>query len=106
MSYYQLPDKINKNVPKIQLNLPPDEKARDLMEHLLYFAQMNDPIFQNKVEDLIKNKEDLQAYLLATEDLNRTLSESVQLAVGHGKINDVVKVRHLSEKKRSQISVF
>ena len=98
MSFIQLPDTIKKNVSKIRLNIPQDEKARDLMDHLPYLAQMQDSIFQNKVEDLIKNKEDLQAYLLATEDLNKTLDESLKLAVTHGKLNDAAKVRHVSER--------
>ena len=106
MAYYQLPDTINKNIPTIKLNLPPDEKARDLMEHLSYLAQMQDPIFQNKVEDLIKNREDLQAYLLATEDLDRTLDESLKLAVTHGKLNDASKVRHVSERNDPKYQFF
>ena len=71
MSYFQLPDTINKDIPTIQLNIPPDEKAKDLIKHLPYLAQIEDPIFQNKVEDLIGNDEELQSYLFATEDLNR-----------------------------------
>ena len=98
MSYFQLPDTINKDIPTIQLNIPPDEKAKDLIKHLPYLAQIEDTIFQNKVEDLIGNDEELQSYLFATEDLNRTVDESLQLAVGHGKINDAAKVRHELER--------
>ena len=58
---------------------------------------MQDPILQNKVEDLLKNREDLQNYLLATEFLHTTLEDSLQLAVSHGKLNEGTKVRHLSE---------
>ena len=61
-------------------------------------CQPKSPIFQNKVENLIKNREDLQKYLLATEDLNKTIEESLQLAVGHGKINDESAVRHVSDR--------
>ena len=66
MSYIQLPDGLKKNVGKIQLSLPKDQKAKDLLKHFPYLADL----FQNKVENLIKNREDLQKYLLATEDLN------------------------------------
>ena len=72
MSYYQLPDNLQPAMLTIQLNVSPDEKGKDLVKHLPYLAQIEDPIFQNKVEDLINNDEDLQAYLFATEDLNRT----------------------------------
>ena len=98
MSYYQLPDNLNKDMPTSQL--------KDLLKHLPYLAQIEDPIFQNKVEDLIENNEDLQAYLFATEDLNRTLEESLQLAVGHGKLNDGSKVRHESERNDKVYKFF
>ena len=106
MSYFKLPDTINKDIPTIQLNIPPDEKAKDLIKHLPYLAQIEDPIFQNKVEDLIGNDEDLQSYLFATEDLNRTLDESLQLEVGHRKINGVSKVRHELERNDKTYKYF
>ena len=40
----------------------------------------------------------MQKYLLATEDLNKTIEEILQLAVGHGKINDESTVRHVSDR--------
>ena len=46
---------------------------------------------------MLKNSEDLQNYLLATEHLGTTLEDSLQLAVSHGKLNEGTKVRHLSE---------
>ena len=78
--------------------MPKDQKAKDLLKHLPYLANLKDPIFQNKVENLIKNREDLQKYLLATEDLNKTIEQSLQLAVGHGKLNDESPVRHVSDR--------
>ena len=56
MSYIQLPDTIKKNVGKIQLNLPKDEKAKDLFAHLSYLANLKDTILQNRVEKLLKNR--------------------------------------------------
>ena len=106
MSYIQLPEGLKKNVGQIQLNIPKDEKARDLLEHLPYLANLKDPIFQNKVENLLKNREDLQAYLLAREDLNRTIDDSLQLAVTHGKLNDATAVRHVSERYDPKYNFF
>ena len=60
MSYIQLPDKIVNKVEQVQLNLPKDQKAKDLLAHLPYIANLQDPILQNRVEDLLKNREDLQ----------------------------------------------
>ena len=106
MSYYQLPDDLNYDVPKLQLNIASDERGKDLVKHLPYLAQLEDPIFQNKVEDLINNDEDLQSYLFATEDLNRSLNDSLQLLVSHGKINDASKVRHEFERNNADIIFF
>ena len=97
MSYIQLPDKIVKQVDPIQLNLPKDEKAKDLFAHLPYISNLKDTILQSRLEDLLKNRTDFQNYLLATEDLGRTLEESLQLAVSHGKLNEGTSARHLSE---------
>ena len=106
MSHIQLPDGLKKNVGKIQLNLPKDEKARDLLEHLLYLANLKDLILQNRVENLLKNREDLQKYLLATEDLNKTIEDSLQPAATYGKLNDEAAVRHVSERNDPNYKFF
>ena len=86
----------------MQLNIPKNEKAKDLFKHLPYLANQ-DPIFQNKVEDLLKNRKDLRKYLLATEDLNKTIEESLQLA---GKLNDKTAVRHVSGRDDPLYNLF
>ena len=106
MSYIQLPDKIVDKVDQGQLNLPKDQKAKDLFAHLPYIANLKDPILQIRVEDLLKNREDLQNYLLATEFLGTTLEDSLQLAVSHGKLNEGTKVRHLSELNDPKYKYF
>ena len=106
MSYFQLPDKIVDKVDQVQLNLPKDQKVKDLFAHLPYIANLKDPILQNRVEDLLRNREDLQNYLLATEFLGTTLEDSLQLAVSHGKLNEGTKVRHLSELNDSKYKYF
>ena len=73
---------------------------------MLYLANLKDPILQNRVEDLLKNREDLQKYLLATENLNNTIEESLQLAVSHGKLNDETAVRHVSERDDPKYNYF
>ena len=71
-----------------------------------YLANLKDPILQNKVEDLLKNREDLQKYLLATEDLNKAIEESLQLAVSHGKLNDERAVKHVSGRDDPTYNYF
>ena len=106
MSYIQLPDKIVKHVDQIQLNVPKDKKTRDLFAHLPYIANLKDLILQNKVEDLLRNRSDLQDYLLATKHLGKTLEDSLQLAVSHGKLNEGTKARHLSELNDPKYKYF
>ena len=106
MSYIQLLDKIVNKVEQIQLILPKDQKAKDLFVHLPYIANLQDPILQNRVEDLQKNREDLQNYLLATEFLGRTSEDSLELAVSYGKLNEGTKVRHLSELNDPKYKYF
>ena len=106
MSYIQLPDKIVNKVEQVQLSLPKDKKTKDLLAHLPYISNLQDPILQNRVEDLLKNREDLQNYLLATEFLNTTLEDSLELAVSHGKLNEGTKVRHLSELNDPKYKYF
>ena len=106
MSYIQLPDEIVDKVDQNQLNLPKDKKAKDLFAHLPYIANLKDPILQNRVEDLLKNREDLQDYLLASEFLGTTLEDSLQLAVSHGKLNEGTKARHLSELNDPKYKYF
>ena len=106
MSYIQLPDKIVNKVEQVQLSLPKDKKAKGILAHLPYISNLQDPILQNRVEDLLKNREDLQNYLLATEFLNTTLEDSLELAVSHGKLNEGSKVRHLSELNDPKYKYF
>ena len=98
MSYIQLPDGLKQKVNKIKLPLPKNEKIKDLFGKLPYIANLRDPVLQNKLEDVLKNRQDLQNYLLATDDLKNTMEESLNLAVGYGKLNDDTAVRHVSER--------
>ena len=98
MSHIQLPDGLKKKVSKIKLPLPKNEKIKYLFGKLPYIASLQDPILQNKVENVLKNREDLQKYLLATDNLKSTIEESLDLAVGYSKLNDGTAVRHVSER--------
>ena len=97
MSYIQLPDGLKKRTGKIQLNLPKNEKNKDLFGSLPYIANLQDPTLQNKAENILKSREDLQKYLLAADDLKDTIEESLDV-VGYGRLNDGTAVRHVSER--------
>ena len=106
MSFIQLPDGLKKKVSKIKLPLPRNEKIKDLFGKLPYIANLKDPVLQNKVEDVLKNREDLQKYLLETDDLRDTIEESLDLAVGYGKLNDGTAVRYVSERESPTYNFF
>ena len=73
---------------------------------LPYIANLQDPTLQNKVENILKNREDLQKYLLATEDLKDTIEESLDLAVGYDRLKDGTAVRHVSERDDLDYNFF
>ena len=50
MSFYQLPDELRRDIPKLQLNIASDEKGKDLVKHLPYLAQLEDPIFKIRLK--------------------------------------------------------
>ena len=106
MSYIQLPDGLEKKTNKIQLSLPKNEKIKDLLGSLPYTANLQDPTLENKVENILKNREDLQKYLLATGDLKDTIEESLDLAVGYDRLNDGTVVRHVSERGNPDYNFF
>ena len=106
MSYIQLPDGLQKKVGKIKLQLPKNEKIKDLFGKLPYIANLKDPVLQNKVENVLKNREDLQKYLLATDDLKSTIEESLDLAVGYGRLNDGTAVKYVSERDDPDYNYF
>ena len=93
MSYILLPDGLKKRNSK---SLPKNEKIKDLFGSLPYIANLQDPTLQNKVKNILKNRQDLQNYLLTTDDLKDTIEESLDLAVGYGRLNDGTAARHVS----------
>ena len=61
---------------------------------------------QNKVEDVIRNREDLQNYLLAIGDLKDTIEESLDLAVGYERLDDGTAVRYKSDQDDPKLTDF
>lgn len=59
MSYIQLPLGIKESDDKVKLNLPKNYKKQALFSQLLYLANLKDPIFQNEVQGIINNRENL-----------------------------------------------
>ena len=99
MSYTQLPQGLfGNNKKQIKLTLPTNYKSEVLFSQLPYLANLKDPIFQASLTEVLKNREDLQEYLLAAGDLN----ESLDLVVTNGHLNDAT-VRH--EKNMNPLDI-
>ena len=59
MSYIQLPYGLVKKCKQIQFNLPKNYEESQYIKRLTYISK-KDPYFNNKVLDLLRNREDLK----------------------------------------------
>ena len=69
MSYIQLPYGFCKNSKQIQFNLLKNYETSQYVKRVPYITNKC-PDFENKVIDLINNREDLKQWLLATMEMN------------------------------------
>ena len=69
--YIQLPFGVKYNdESKISLNLPSNYKSDVLFSQLHYLTHLDQPIFKQRLEDVLKDEKGIQKFLLATGDLN------------------------------------
>ena len=93
MSYIQLPYGLVKKSKQIQFNLPKNYEESQYIKRLPYISNEG-PDFNNKVLDLLRNREDLKKWLLATSDYGDELQEDLNATVGYDeKFNNAI-VRH------------
>ena len=93
MSYIQLPYALVKKRKQIQFNLPKNYEESQYIKRLPYISNKG-PDFNNKVLDLLRNREDLKKWLLATSDYGDELQEDLNAIVGYDeKFNNAI-VRH------------
>ena len=64
---------------------------------MLYLVNLDDPIFQNEVQDTIDNWEDMQNYLLVTGNLNDGINKSLNFVFSNGHLNDGTAVCNESD---------
>ena len=81
-SYIQLPYGFIKKSEPIQLNLPKNYEESQYLSRLPYLSNKG-PALDNEILDKLKNREDLQKWLLATSDFSREIQEDVNAIVGH-----------------------
>ena len=98
-SYIQLPYGFRKKSEPIQFNLPKNYAESQHLNRLPYLSNKNDPDVDNKILNVIKNRKDLQKWLLATSNFGQELQEDVNAIVGGDeKFNNAVVRRALDLK--------
>ena len=90
MSYIQLHYGYVKNNKQVPFNLPSN------FEESFYLSKIprRDPTVENDLINLIKNRDDLKKWLLATRDFGDEIQDDFNAAVGHDKKFTSAIVRH------------
>ena len=102
MSYIQLPHGFRINRKQIQFNLPKKYETSQYVKRLPYITNKG-PDFDNKVKDLINNREDLKKWLLVTSEYGNEIQEDLNAIVCYDeKFNNAI-VKYALDLKDSAI---
>ena len=102
MSYIQLPYGYVENKKQVQFNLPNNYEESFYFEKAPYLTNPT-PAVENKLINLIKNRDDLKKWLLATSDYGHEIQEDLNTVVGYDeKFNNSI-VRHALDLKDEAI---
>ena len=101
-SYTQLTYGFVKKSMPIQLNLPKNYAEPQYLNRLPYLSNKN-PTVDNQVLDAIKNRKDLQKWLLAASDLGNDIQEDVNAIVGHDENFNNAVVRKALDLKNAGV---
>ena len=102
MSYIQLPYGYVENKKQVQFNLPNNYEEPFYLEKVPYLTNPT-PAVENKLINLIKNRDDLKKWLLATSDYGHEIQEDLNAVVGYDeKFNNAI-VRHALDFKDEAI---
>ena len=98
MSYIQLPYGYVRNNKQVQFNLPSDYEESQYYKEAPYLTNQN-PAVENNLLNLLRNREDLKKWLLATSDYGNEIQEDLNAIVGYDeKFNNAI-VRHFLDLK-------
>ena len=67
MSYIQLPNGFVKNIKQVQSDLPSDYEESQYYKEVRFITNQG-PAVENNLLNLLRNREDLKKWLLATND--------------------------------------
>ena len=79
MLYIQLPYGYVKNNKQVQFNLPSDYEQSQYYKEIPFITNEN-PAVKNNILNLLKNTEDLKAWLLATSDYGNEIQQDLNPA--------------------------
>ena len=102
-SYIQEPYGYRHVSKPIQFVSPKNNEENHYLDRVGYISNRNDPVVENNVLNAIKNRQDLQKYLLATSDFGNELQENInQIMGGDEKLNNAI-VRHALDLKSEDL---
>ena len=102
MSYIQLPYGYVKNDKQFQFNLPSDYEESQYYKEVPHITNES-PAVKNNLLNLLRNREDLKKWLLATSDYGNEIQEDLNAIVGcNEKLNNAI-VRHSLDLKDETI---
>ena len=102
MSYIQLPYSYVKNNKQVQFNLPSNYEESFYLKEVPHLTN-KDPAIKSNLINLIKNRDDLKKWLLATGEYANEIQDDLNAIVGYNeKFNNVI-VRHTLDLKDEAI---
>ena len=102
MSYIQLPYGYVNKQKQIQFNLPSNYEESFYLDKVPNLTTKN-PAVENNLINLIKNRDDLKKWLLATSDYGDEIQENLNAVVGHNEKFTNSIVRHALDLKDDAI---
>ena len=98
-SYIQIPYGFRKVSEPIQFVTPKNVLENQYLNRIGYISNKDDPVVKNNILDAVKNREDLQKFILATSDLGNELQQDInEITGGDEKFNNAVLRRALDLK--------
>ena len=102
-SYIQVPYGYRKVSEPIQFVSPKNNFENKLFDRIGYISNKDDPVVKNNILNAIRNREDLQKFILATSDLGNELQEDInEITGGDEKFNNAV-LRHALDLKNNDL---
>ena len=102
MSYIQLPYGYVENNKQIQFNLPNNYEEPFYLKEVPHLTNRN-PAIENNLLNLIRNRDDLKKWLLATRKYGDEIQQDLNAIVGHDeKFNNAI-ARHALDLKDEAI---